>query len=148
LITGLVTKAGLPASLGYLVYVGEVVAPLILLFGLWARVGASIIAINMTDAIVLVHTGDFMKLNQTGGWELELQAMFLATAMAAALFGPGATVFKEFAVDGIDSQNVDHNGAVSYNERSTGTRYGASTAVSTPFNPMPSTAKAAAEGLT
>jgi len=58
------------------------------LFGLWARVGASIIAINMTDAIVLVHTGDFMKLNQTGGWELELQAMFLATAMAAALFGP------------------------------------------------------------
>lgn len=88
-ITGVVTKAGLPASFGYLVYVGEVVAPLMVLLGLWARVGASVIAINMLAAILLVHTGDFMKLNQTGGWELELQAMFLATAIGVAMFGAG-----------------------------------------------------------
>ena len=88
-ITGVVAKARLPASFGYLVYVGEVVAPLMVLLGLWARVGASVIAINMLAAILLVHTGDFMKLNQTGGWELELQAVFLATAIGVAMFGAG-----------------------------------------------------------
>lgn len=88
-ITSVVAKSGLPESLGYLVYVGEVIAPLMVLFGLWARAGAGIIALNMIAAILLVHTGDFMRLNQTGGWELELQAMFLATAVGVALFGAG-----------------------------------------------------------
>jgi putative oxidoreductase len=88
-ITGVVAKAGLPASLGYLVYVGEVIAPLLVLFGLWARAGAAVIAINMIVAILLVHTGDLFKLNQTGGWELELQAMFLATAIAVVFLGAG-----------------------------------------------------------
>jgi putative oxidoreductase len=88
-ITGLVTQVGLPASLGYLVYVGEVLAPILVLFGLWARAGAAVIAINMMVAILLVHTGDFFKLNQTGGWALELQGMFLATAIAVALHGAG-----------------------------------------------------------
>lgn len=88
-ITGLVAQTGLPASVGYLVYVGEVLAPLLILVGLWARAGAAIIAVNMIVAILLVHTGDFFKLNQTGGWSLELQAMFLGAAIAVALQGAG-----------------------------------------------------------
>jgi len=81
-VTGLVAQAGLPAAVGNLVYVGEVLAPLLVLFGLWARIGGLIIAINMVVAILLVHTGDLLHLNQTGGWALELQGMFLATALA------------------------------------------------------------------
>lgn len=88
-ITGLVAKAGLPASLGYLVYVGEVLAPLLVLFGLWARVGALVIAGNMIVAILLVHTADLFKIGQTGGWALELQGMFLFTALAVSLLGAG-----------------------------------------------------------
>lgn len=88
-ITGLVTKAGLPASLGYLVYVGEVLAPLLVLFGIWARIGALIIVGNMIVAILLVHTGDIFKINQTGGWQLELQGMFLVAAIAVSFLGAG-----------------------------------------------------------
>lgn len=88
-ITGLVEQAGLPAVLGNLVYVGEVVAPLMVLLGLWARVGGLIIAINMVVAILLVHTGELLHTNQTGGWALELQGMFLATALAVFLLGAG-----------------------------------------------------------
>jgi putative oxidoreductase len=88
-ITGLVAKAGLPAGLGYLVYVGEVLAPLLLLFGIWARIGALIIVGNMIVAILLAHTGDLFKINQTGGWQVELQAMFLVAAVAVALLGAG-----------------------------------------------------------
>jgi putative oxidoreductase len=88
-ITGLVIKAGLPAGLGYLVYVGEVLAPLLVLFGIWTRIGALIIAGNMIIAILLVHTGDIFKINETGGWQLELQGMFLVAAAAVTLLGAG-----------------------------------------------------------
>lgn len=88
-ITGMVSNFGLPPVLGYGVYIGEVVAPLMVLFGVWTRPAAAVIAINMVVAIVLVHMGDLMKLNKTGGWELELQGMFLFGAVAVALLGAG-----------------------------------------------------------
>src|SRR4029453_2243686 len=37
-VVDMVGKAGLPGALGYLVYVGEVLAPLLLIAGLWTRV--------------------------------------------------------------------------------------------------------------
>lgn len=95
-ITGLVAKIGMPASLGYLVYVGEVIAPLLVLFGLWTRPAALVIAINMIVAILLVHTGELFSITKTGGWALELQGMFLVTALAVALLGAG-----RFSVGGI-----------------------------------------------
>jgi putative oxidoreductase len=88
-ITGLVAKAGLPPALGYLVLVGEVLAPLMVLLGLWARAGAMIIAFNMLIALLLVHTGDFFRINDTGGWAVELQVLLLAAAVAVALLGAG-----------------------------------------------------------
>lgn len=88
-ITELVTKAGLPAGLGYLVYVGEVLAPLLVLFGIWARIGALIIIGNMIVAILLVHTGDIFKINETGGWQLELQGLFIVATIVVGLLGAG-----------------------------------------------------------
>lgn len=88
-ITGMVAKAGLPPAVGYLVYVGEVIAPLLVLFGVWARVGALVIVINMVVAILLVHTSQFFTIGKTGGWALELQGMYLVSALAIALLGAG-----------------------------------------------------------
>lgn len=88
-IVGMVQAHGLPGYLGYAVLIGEVVAPLLLLAGFHARIGALLVAINMVVAIYLAHMGDLASLNQQGGWALELQAMFLATAVAIALLGPG-----------------------------------------------------------
>jgi putative oxidoreductase len=88
-ITDSVTAAGLPAFFAYGVYVGEVIAPLLLIAGWYSRIGAAVIAINMLFAIGLVHGAEFFTLNQTGGWALELQGMFLLTAVAIALIGPG-----------------------------------------------------------
>jgi putative oxidoreductase len=88
-ITTTVSGAGLPAFFAYAVYIGEVVAPLLLIAGLFSRVGAAIIAVNMLFAIGLVHGAEFFTRNQTGGWSIELQAMFLFTAVALALVGPG-----------------------------------------------------------
>ena len=89
LFVGVVTGAGLPSFIAYGVYVGEVVAPLMLLLGYWTRVGGLIIVINMLVAIGLVHMGQLATLAGTGGWALELQGIFLGTALAIMLLGAG-----------------------------------------------------------
>lgn len=88
-IVGMVEKSGLPGAFGYLVYVGEVLAPLLLIVGLWTRLAALVIVGNMVVAVVLVHMADLFALNKQGGWALELQGMFLFTAIAVALLGAG-----------------------------------------------------------
>ena len=81
---------GLPGVLSWGALVGEVLAPLMLLVGWHARIGAALIAINMLFAIFLVHMGEVFATNaQSGGWAIELQGMFLFTAIALALLGPG-----------------------------------------------------------
>ncbi|MEZ5446468.1 MAG: DoxX family protein [Gammaproteobacteria bacterium] len=88
-IMELLTRNGLPAQLGYLVYVGEVLAPLLVIIGLWTRPAALVIAVNMVVAIALVHMPELLTLSQTGGWALELQGMFLFGALAVAMLGAG-----------------------------------------------------------
>ncbi len=88
-ITGMLAKAGLPPALGYLVYIGEVVAPLLILLGIWTRAAALVVVINMIVALLLVHTGEFFTMSKTGGWALELQGFYLASAIAVALLGAG-----------------------------------------------------------
>jgi putative oxidoreductase len=88
-ITGMLEKAGLPGVFGYLVYIGEVVAPLMILFGIFTRAAALVVVINMIVALLLVHTSQFFTLNETGGWALELQGMYLGGAIVVALLGAG-----------------------------------------------------------
>ena len=80
---------GLPGFIAYGVLVGELLAPLMVLAGFYARIGGLIIAFNMLVAFALVHMGQLGQLNEQGGWALELQGMYLAAAIAIALLGPG-----------------------------------------------------------
>lgn len=79
----------LPPVLAYAVLIGEVLGPLLLIVGFYARIGAVLIALNMLAAFVLSHLGQLAQLNEQGGWALELQGMFLFTAIGLALIGPG-----------------------------------------------------------
>ena len=88
-ILDVVTKAGLPSALAYGVYIGEVLAPLLLIVGAWTRLAAIIIVVNMLFALYLVHAADMFTLSKTGGWALELQGMYLFSAIAVALLGAG-----------------------------------------------------------
>ena len=88
-IVGMVEAHGLPGVLGYGVLIGEVLGPLMLIVGFYARIGALFVAINMLFAFALVHMGDLGTFTEGGGWGLELQAMYLFTAIALALLGPG-----------------------------------------------------------
>lgn len=84
-IEGMLVGKGLPGFLAYGVYIGELIAPLFLLAGVWVVPAALVIAINMGFALGLAHAGQFMDITATGGWRLELQAFFFVTALVVAL---------------------------------------------------------------
>lgn len=80
----------LPGALGYAVFIGEVLAPVLLIVGLWTRLAALLVLVNMVVAVGLAHQADIGRLNATGGWAIELQAMYGLMALAIALLGAGA----------------------------------------------------------
>ena len=84
-----IVKHGLPSVLAYGVYVGEIAAPVLIIIGVWTRLAALVMAINVVVAILLVHVPQLLQLNKQGGYALELQAMYLFTAVALVLTGAG-----------------------------------------------------------
>ena len=88
-IEGMLEKHGLPAFLAYFAYVGEVVAPLCVILGLFTRPAALLMAVNMLFAIGLAHSEQLFELGKQGGWALELQGFYLFGAIAIALLGAG-----------------------------------------------------------
>ena len=85
----MVQGLGLPTWVAYGAYAGEVLGPVMVILGLFARTGAFLIFVNMIFAIVLVHRPELLKLGAQGGWALELQGMYLFTALALMFMSPG-----------------------------------------------------------
>lgn len=88
-LDGALTAAGLPTFFKYGVYVGEIVAPLLVISGYYSRIGAWLIAVNMVFAIGLAHWGELFAIDGSGGLAIEKQYLFLIVAIAIALIGPG-----------------------------------------------------------
>ena len=85
----------LPEFISYFVYLGEVVAPVLIILGVFTRIGGALVVVNMIVAILLVHTSMLVGLDATGGYVLELQMFYLFCGLAVALLGAG-----RFAVTG------------------------------------------------
>ena len=88
-VSAMLVKAGLPGGLAYLVYVGEIVAPVLMFAGFWTRAAAGVVVINMLAGFGLVHMADLFSLTKQGGWALELQGLYLFGALAVVLLGAG-----------------------------------------------------------
>jgi putative oxidoreductase len=95
-IAGMLQQRGLPGELAYAVFIGELLAPLAMILGLWTRPAALVAAINMGVAIALAHADEVFKLGEQGGWAIELQGLFLFGALAVMLLGGG-----RFSVGGL-----------------------------------------------
>lgn len=93
-IGGMLSGYGLPVVLAYGVYIGEVVAPLMVIVGFKARIGGLIMVANMLFALLLAHTGDFFSLSEHGGWMVELQMFYLLSALAVVFLGSGSQALK------------------------------------------------------
>jgi putative oxidoreductase len=93
-ITTQLTGSGLPGFIAYGVFVGEVIAPLLLILGIYSRVGGALVACNMLFAVGLMHTGDLFAMTEHGGYRLELQAFYLFGGLAVLFLGSGRYAVK------------------------------------------------------
>ena len=87
-IVKMLTGAGIPYGqyIAYGVYIGEVVAPLLLILGQYVRISGAIIAFNMLVAILLVHSNHIFTLGEHGEWSIEVPLLYLIIALALALW--------------------------------------------------------------
>ena len=81
-------KWGLPRFFGYAVFIGEIIAPLLLILGLGTRMAALLIAIDMLVVMLGAHPELLFQVGEFG-YALELPALILCGAIAIGLMGPG-----------------------------------------------------------
>ncbi|WP_456269406.1 DoxX family protein [Kushneria sp. AK178] len=84
----------LPAPLAFGVFVGELMAPLMILAGWRCRIGGALAAINMLFAIVLMRLGAVWSLGDAGGWRLETEILMLGAALALMFCGSGRMAIR------------------------------------------------------
>lgn len=89
-----VLRHGLPEFVTYGVFIGEVVAPVLLVLGLYSRIGGLLVFGNMLFVFGLVHMGEMFTLSAHGGWGLELQGLYLAGGLAILFLGSGKYAVK------------------------------------------------------
>lgn len=88
-IKHLTVSAGLPEFLAYGVYIGEVVVPILILLGVYARVASLVLALNMCFAIFLVYGSSLFKLGEHGAPSFELPFLYLVLSLMIFVFGSG-----------------------------------------------------------
>lgn len=88
-IGGALAAKGLPEFLKYGVYVGEVLAPALLIVGFMTRLSALAVAGTMAMAIFLAHSHEIFDVGGHGNWAIETPVFFLLTSLAVACLGAG-----------------------------------------------------------
>lgn len=89
-MAGMLGQYGIPAFVGYGVFLGEIVAPILLILGILTRPAALVVAFNMLMAILLARRADIFKIDPRGGGSsIELELLFLLGALAIFFLGAG-----------------------------------------------------------
>lgn len=88
-IAGMLAGLGLPEFLAYGTLLCEVVAPVLIIIGLWTRAASAAVVFNMIVAILMAHLPVLFSVDANGGWGAELPALYLFGALALCFIGGG-----------------------------------------------------------
>lgn len=88
-VAGMIASLHLPHFFAWGVYIGEVVAPILVILGVYARIGGWIILANMIVAVLATRGIHIFYLNAYGGLGLELEFFYAFGGLAIALMGSG-----------------------------------------------------------
>jgi putative oxidoreductase len=83
---------GMPIGLAWTAVIFEGIAPIMVILGVYARIGAWMMVFWMVMAFLLAHidTGHVFQLAESGvGWRVEGPFFFLSCSLCAALLGAG-----------------------------------------------------------
>jgi putative oxidoreductase len=80
---------GLPGFIAYGAYIGEVIAPVLIILGIFTRPAALVMAFNILVAVFLVVAGKFFTTTEVGAWGLEGEAMYFFGGLVIMFLGSG-----------------------------------------------------------
>lgn len=88
-IKSVLSAHGLPAFLSYGVYIGEIIAPLLIIIGFRTRMASLALAITCICIILLAHVNEIIALNDHGGLAIELVCIYLFVSLGLFFTGGG-----------------------------------------------------------
>jgi len=87
-VEAMLVAHSLPSFLAYGVYVGELIAPIFILLGLYGRLASIVVALNMLAAIYLAYGFAFV-VSRYGGLAWETPLLYLVMALLVVMLGSG-----------------------------------------------------------
>ncbi len=88
-IEKMLADQGIPGFLANLVFLGEVIAPILMIIGWRTRIASLFVGVTMVVAVWLRHLEDINQLNRGGGWAIELPALFFFASLTLFITGGG-----------------------------------------------------------
>lgn len=89
-IGDMLAAIGMPSFIAYGSLLAELVASLMIIFGIWTRLASVVFAGNMMVAILMAHASEMFSLSpMTGGLVIELPLLYLLGAAVLCLTGGG-----------------------------------------------------------
>ncbi|PVX32061.1 putative oxidoreductase [Pasteurella langaaensis DSM 22999] len=93
-VAGKFIELGLPGFLAHAAYLGEIIAPILIILGIFTRLSAFVSLISCAVIVVLMHSHDFFTLTKVGAWSVEAIATFFTGFLAIMLLGSGKYALK------------------------------------------------------
>ena len=88
-ILSMLSEQGVPSFIGYGIYLGEVVAPILIILGICCRLSAIMVIGTMFVAWLLVDIGNTFHLNDVGAWAIEDLVFYVMMAVVLLFLGSG-----------------------------------------------------------
>lgn len=95
-VKSILTKAGLPEVMAYGSYIGEVVAPIMIILGIFSRIGALlVIGTSLTIMYAYHGLGNLLDLASTGGFKAEILYLYIALSLCIIFSGSGKYAIRK-----------------------------------------------------
>lgn len=93
-IENMLAQVGLPSFISYGVYIGEILAPIMMIIGYRTRLAALVFAGVMVVAFLLAHPDKFFALGKGGAWAIETIGLFFFGGLGLMFTGGGKYAFS------------------------------------------------------
>ncbi|MCT6793353.1 DoxX family protein [Klebsiella pneumoniae subsp. pneumoniae] len=88
-ILSMLSEHGVPSFVGYGIYLGEVVAPILIILGICCRLSAITVIGTMLVAWLLADIGNTFHLNDVGAWAIEDLMFYVMMSVVLLFLGCG-----------------------------------------------------------
>ena len=95
-VKGILAKAGLPEIVAYGSYIGEVVAPIVIILGIFSRIGALlVIGTRLTITYAYHGLGNLLELTNVGVFKAEILYLYIALSFCIIFNGSGKYAIRK-----------------------------------------------------